>query len=143
VPERIRKVLDHLVSTYVVSDERKDIELNASPAESGADIEADQRDVERRENERANELFEPFRAGLQLAHRARSLGQETIALDDREPEQDRIADALIRFLVRYELASSTTEETEPRHYIYRIGVDWERLADVARAVDVDLDEALR
>ena len=143
MPERIRRVLDHIVANYVVSDEHKDIDLNAAPTESGADIDAEKRDAARREAERAGELADPFRAGLAQAFLAAEAGQAEIALDDRDPEQDRRADALIRFLVRYDLASSRTEETDPMHYVYHVAVDWDRLRGVARAAEVDLDAALR
>ena len=142
MPDRIRRVLDHIVAQYVVRDEQKDIDLNAPPTESGADIESDKRDAARREADRAGELADAFRRGLVLAHRARAAGQGEIALDDRDPAQDRMADALIRFLVSFDLAASRTEETEPLHYIYHVAVDWPRLTEVARAVEVDLDRAL-
>jgi hypothetical protein len=142
VPEQIRKVLDHIVAHYVVQDEQKDIDLNAAPTESGEAIESDKREAARREADRAAELADPFRQGLLLAHQARAAGRAEVALDDRDPEQDRVADALIRFLVAFDLAASRTEETEPRHYVYHVAVDWDRLGQVAREVDVDLDQAL-
>ncbi len=142
MPDRIRRVLDHIVAQYVVRDEQKDIDLNAPPSESGAAIESDKRDAARREADRAGDLADAFQRGLVLAPRARAAGHGEIALDDRDPAQDRMADALIRFLVSYDLAASRTEETEPLHYVYHVAVDWPRLTEVARAVDVDLDRAL-
>ncbi len=140
--EAIRKVLDHIVDHYAVRDEQKEIDLNAPPMESGADIESDKQQVARREEDRADDLAEAFHRGLLLAHRARAAGQEQILLDDRHPELDRVADAMIQFLVRYDLATSRSEETEPMHYIYAVAVDWDRLQTVARAVNVDLAQAL-
>ena len=140
--EAIRKVLDHIVDHYAVRDDQKEIDLNAPPMESGADIESDKQHVARREEDRADELADAFRQGLLLAHRARAAGQDQILLDDRIPAQDRLADALIQFLVRHDLATSRAEETEPMHYIYAVAVDWDRLQGVARAANVDLAQAL-
>jgi hypothetical protein len=53
-----------------------------------------------------------------------------------------MADAMIGFLVSFELAASRSEETEPMHYRYTVTVDWDRLRQVAADVGVDLDRAL-
>jgi hypothetical protein len=66
-----------------------------------------------------------------------------LVLDDRDPEQNQEADALIGFLVSHDLASSRAEETEPRHYRYYVAVDWDRLAAAASAAGIDLDQTLR
>lgn len=143
MPDRIRRVLDHIVTQYVVTDEQKDIDLNAPPTEPGDALESDKREAAKREVDRADDLAKAFHAGLVRAHEARARGREEIALDDREPDEDRMADALIRFLVSFGLAGSRTEETEPLHYVYHVAVDWERMEGVARATGVDLDGALR
>lgn len=141
--DRVQTVLDYIVNQYVVRDEQKEVDLHAAPSESGADIEADKKVAVRREADRADDLADSFRRGLVLAHQARANGQDELSLDDRDPEQNQLADALISFLVRYDLAASETEEIEPLHYRYLISVDWDRLGDVARAADVDLDRALQ
>ena len=143
MPDRIRKVLNHIVDHYVVRDEMKNIDLDAPSSESGAEIESDKREAARRQVDIAGDLADAFRDGLVLAYRERTAGRAELALDDRKPNEDRMADALIRFLVSYDLASSRSEETEPLHYVYHVAVDWDRLADVARAADVDLDHALQ
>ena len=140
--DEVRKLLDHIVARYVVQDELKNIDLDASAQEPGAAIEADKREAIRREEQRAHSLADAFARGLMLAHGGRSLGQDELVLDDRDPEQDRMADALIRFLVSHDLASSRTDETEPMHYTYYIAVDWDRLGEVAREAEVDLERAL-
>ena len=143
MPDRTRRLLDHIVAQYVVRDEQKDIDLNAPSTESGEELESEKREAAQREASRAGELADPFRQGLVLADRARAAGRAEIALDDRRPDEDRIADALIRFLVSFDLATSRTEESEPLHYVYHVAVDWDRLGEVARAAGVDLDQALR
>ncbi len=141
--DEVRKLLDYIVDHYVVRDEIKSIELDAPPREPGATIEADKKEAVRRETDRADDLASAFARGLHLAYGGRGLGQTELTLDDRDPDQDRMADALIRFLVSHDLAASRTEETEPLHYTYHVAIAWDRLAEVAHAADVDLERALR
>ena len=140
--ERLRTVLDFITVQYLVRDDLRGIDFDAESSESGEAIESEKREAIKRERERSAEIADAFRDGLALAYRARQAGQREIALDDRDPNEDAIADALIHALVRTDLAASTTEETTPLHYVYRIAVDWDRLGKVARKAGVDLDEAL-
>lgn len=142
MPERIQRLLDHIVRHYVVVDEQKDIDLNAAASESGGEIESEKVEAAQRELERAAALAEPFRLGLLAAFQGRRSGRGELALDDRVPSENAMADALIRFLVSYDLAESRTEETEPYHYIYHLRVDWDRLHKVARDAGLDLDGVL-
>ncbi|MBA3416235.1 MAG: hypothetical protein H0U10_13520, partial [Chloroflexia bacterium] len=75
MPDRIRGLLDAIVTQYAVVDEQKDIDLNAPPSEDGGDIESEKVDIAARERERAAALAEPFRAGLVAAWRARQAGR--------------------------------------------------------------------
>lgn len=140
--DRLRTVLDFITVQYLVRDDLRGIDFDAEPSETGDAIESDKREAIKRENERTGEIIDAFRDGLALAYRAHQAGQREIALDDRDPAEDAMADALIHALVRTDLAASTTEETAPRHYVYRIAVDWERLGTVARAAGVDFDETM-
>jgi hypothetical protein len=139
VADDLRKLLDHIVRRYVVPDELVGIDLEASASDRGEAIETDKRRAVRREIERADNLAGAFSRGLARAHARNG----DIVLDDRNPEENQEADALIGFLVSHDLASSRTEETEPMHYRYYVAVDWDRLGEVARAAGVDLDQALR
>jgi hypothetical protein len=91
---------------------------------------------------RADELADAFNQGLLAAYRANQAGDNELVLDDRDPEENRMADALIGFLVSFELATSRSEETDPMHYQYTITVDWDRLRAVAHNAGVDLNRAL-
>ncbi len=142
MPEQVRRLLDYIVSSYVVVDEQKDIDLNAPASESGAEIATEKTDVAERERARAGALAEPFRLGLLAAYRMRQAGQRELPLDDRVPDENAMADALIRFLVSFGLAESRTEETEPMHYVYHVSVDWDRLGAVAGRAGIDLDAVL-
>ena len=138
----VRKLLDYIVDHYVVRDEVKNIDLDAPPREPADVIEADKRDVVRREQDRADALADPFAHGLARARHRANIGGHELVLDDRKPEENRMADALIRFLVSHDLATSRTEETDPQQYTYYVQVDWERLGTIAGEAGIDMDRAL-
>ncbi|MGH2559080.1 MAG: hypothetical protein ACRDJH_08450 [Thermomicrobiales bacterium] len=140
--DEARKLLDHIVRRFVVPDELLDVDLVASASDLGDDIEADKRGRVRREQERADHLADAFAAGLARAYDLHRAGQAELSLDDRTPEENRIADALIGFLVSYHLASSRSEETEPNHYRYHVAVDWDRLRDSAMEAEIDFERAV-
>lgn len=139
----LRKLLNHIVLTYVVREELVGIDLEATASDRGADIESDKRRAIQRETHRANGLAQAFSRGLARAYQCHLARVDTLVLDDRDRSENEMADALIRFLVCHDLASSRSEETVPRHYRYHITVDWTRLAAVAREAGVDLAQALR
>lgn len=136
------RLLDHIVRQYLVRDEVRTIDLDASAAEPGEDIEAEKREAAQREVERSRELREPFQAGLRRAFALQARGQPDLVLDDRDPEQDQMATALVHALVRTNLAASHSEETEPQHYVYHLAIDWDALRQVAADAGVDLDREL-
>ncbi len=139
----LQRLLRFIVQHYTWREEVKDIELDASPLEQGSDIAASRRRVRREVEQRADLLSDAFRDGLKRASDARRAGGDAISLDDRVPEDNRIADAMMQFLVGTGLAHSTTRETEPLHYIYTVSIDWSRLNSVARDARVDLGAAMK
>jgi hypothetical protein len=142
VADEARKLLDYIVRRYVVPDEMIDVDLVASASDLGDDIEADKRERVRREQDRAKELGDAFADGLARAHALHRGGQAELPLDDRSSDENRIADALIEYLVSFQLAASRSEETEPNHYRYYVAVDWDRLGEVANDAGVDLNRAV-
>jgi len=142
VADEVRRLLDTIVQRWVVDNELRAVELDASAAESGQEIETDQQEAVRREVSRAGDLAPAFRDGLMRAWRQAKSGGKELTLDDRDPEENRIADALVRFLVSYDLASSRSTETDANHYIYAVAIDWFRLGDVARDAGIDLEHVL-
>lgn len=138
----VQKLLQHIGRQYIGRQEAIEVELDASAADSGEALIADKRRVLKQEEDRAEALAEPFRSGLKRADDARRAGGNAISLDDRKPEEDQQADALIHFLVRSQLASSTSRETAPHHYIYTISIDWDALNRVAREAKVNLPAVL-
>jgi hypothetical protein len=137
VADDLRKLLDHIVRTFVVRDELVAIDQDATASDAGAAIESDKRRARRRELDRAGDLADAFGKGIARANSG------LIVLDDRNPDENLIADALIHFLVRTDLATSRAVETEPNHYRYRILINWPKLESVAREAGVDLDHAVR
>ena len=143
VSDDLQRLLRYIVHHYTWREEVKDIELEASPLENGGDIAASRRRALRDVQQRADLLSDAFRDGLKRASDAQRAGGNAISLDDRVPEDNRIADAMIHFLVGTGLAHSTTRETDPLHYIYTVSVDWTRLNTVAREARVDLGAAIK
>jgi hypothetical protein len=142
VADAFADLLDLIVRDFAITDAQKDIDLNAPAEEPSSVIEADKRQIVTEAAERARELFPSFRTGLLLAFEAQGLGRHEIGLDDRDPEQNTIADALIAYLVRFDFAESRSEETEPGHYDYFISVNWDALYQLAESAGIDLPAAL-
>ena len=143
VADGLDQLLDYIARQYLVRDEVRTIDLDASAAEPGDLLETEKREAAAREIERVRELRGPFEAGLRWALESRAAGDANLALDDRVPEQDQMAEALIHALVRTNLATSHSRETDENHYIYMISVDWDALQSVATNAGVDLDGVLR
>lgn len=141
VADDISRLLRHIVRHYTGPQEAKEVERD-TPGISGVDLEEERERALKDEQERADQLKDAFRAGLHKARSASHAGGDAISLDDRDPEENRIADALVHFLVGPGMAVSKTRETAPLHYMYTIWIDWSRLEQVAREANVDLTEAL-
>jgi hypothetical protein len=142
VADEVRRVLDTIVQRWVVNNELRSVELDASAADSGQEIETDQQEAVRREVSRAHDLAPAFQEGLVLAWQRAKMGGNDLPLDDRDPNENRIADALVRFLVSYDLAASRSTRTDANHYIYSITIDWSRLRDIGHDAGVDIERVL-
>ena len=135
-------LLDAIVRDLVIVDAQKDIDLNTAPEVDGEAIAAQKAEIVTSSEARAAELDGAFRDGIVLAYEAQETGHPEISLDDRQAEQNAIADALITYLVRYDLGESRSEETDPGHYIYFVSVTWNALYQLAEANGIDLPAAL-
>jgi hypothetical protein len=142
VADPFAELLDTIVRDYVITDAQKDVDLNADADTSAENIEAQKKDIVADAHETARRLAPAFRTGLVLAFEAQGVGKPDIRLDDRDPQQNAIADALIMYLVRFDLADSRSEENEPGHYDYFVSVDWDPLYTLADAAGIDLPAAL-
>lgn len=140
MPDDLDRLLKYIVHHFTGREELKDVERDAS---SSDDVSAEQRRALRDEEQRADQLAPAFREGLTRAGAAHRAGGTAISLDDRDPLDNQIADAMVHFLVGPGMATSSTRETEPLHYIYTIAVDWKQLEMVAHRAGVDLDVATK
>jgi hypothetical protein len=131
-----------MIEREITRIDQKSVQLAAGARTPAETVDANQVIELDREHERATELGPAFAEGLRRASAARHAGQNDLALDDRHADENTIADALVQFLVRPHLATSHTEQTEPNHYIYRIAIDWSRLAQIATEAGIDLDAEL-
>ena len=138
----LERLLEHLVERDLGQQDQKAVQLVAGPREPGETITLDQQLALGRERQRATELGPAFAAGLRRAYAAHLAGQSQVALDDRQQDENAMADALVQFLVRSQLASSHAEQTEPNHYVYEIAIAWDQLAQVAAASGINLDAEL-
>jgi hypothetical protein len=68
--------------------------------------------------------------GLRLA---RATGGE-VALDSRDPAEDRLAGALISILVASDFATVRTEDLGDEQYRYYVAVDWAALDAMAERI---------
>lgn len=136
------ELLNTIVRDYVITDAQKDVDLNAGADTLAANIEAQKQDIVADAEQNARRLGPAFRTGLILAFEAQGVGKSDIKLDDRDPEQNAIADALIMYLVRFDLANSRSEENEPGHYDYFVSIDWDPLYRLADGAGIDLPAAL-
>jgi hypothetical protein len=136
------KLLRFIVQHYLARQHQVEIDLDASAADSGADIAEDKRRAVEVEDGRIDQLADAFEDGLQRAESARRVGGSAVSLDDRKAADNQQADALVNFLVRSKLATSHTRETDEHRYIYTIAIDWEALDRVARDARVNLANIL-
>jgi hypothetical protein len=132
------QLYQHIVQAFALKDELIDIDLNANASESGGDLSGAKQEALEREQAVSQQLEPYFRSGITKAQAA---GNGEIALSDQDPIQNKEADALIRYLVSFGLASSRSEETPPG-YTYYISVNWDKLRQVAAGANIDFDAAL-
>ncbi len=142
VADDLDKLLRHIARNYTGPQEAREVERDDPniPAEA---LKQERQRLLRTEERRAHELADAFRAGISQSHLASRAGGDAISLDDRDPEQNRIADALVHFLVGPGIATSRTRATGPQHYIYTIWIDWPQLRNVAREAGIDLNASIR
>jgi hypothetical protein len=136
----MRDLLTYIVEHYANEDNERRIDLDANAPQSGTDLEADKAAAADREWETAEDLGDAFERGLELAWERAREGENRVTLDDRDPEQDAMASALISYLVRFGLAESESHDLGEQHYAYDISVNWDRLRNVAADSGQRLDD---
>jgi hypothetical protein len=72
----------------------------------------------------------------------RSLARDELRFDPADPHDEEILDATIDLLVKERLASITSQEIEPGHYVYSLEPDWPairaRLSEAANQAPPDV-----
>ncbi len=138
----LERLLRAVIEREIVRVEQKNIQMTASAAAPAETVDANQAIELERERQRVSDLGPAFADGLRRAHAAQRSGAGELVLDDRRADENAIADALVQFLVRPQLATSHSEQTEPNHYLYHVTVDWPRLSQLASEAGLDLDAEL-
>ena len=142
MPNDVEKLMRHIVREYLAPQDAVNIDLDATASDGGDALAQDKERAERAEQYRAERLAEAFRDALRRADAAYRAGGSGISLDDRKDEENLQADALVHFLVRARLATSTARESDEGHYIYMISIDWDALERVAREARANLPSIL-
>jgi len=136
--DSLDQLYQHIVQAFALKDELIDIDLNAKASESGGDLSAAKQEALNREQAISSQLEPYFRSGIAKAQAA---GTSEIALSDQDPIENKEADALIRYLVSFGLASSRSQETPPG-YTYFVTINWDKLRQVATGANINFDAAL-
>ncbi|HEY8743044.1 MAG TPA: hypothetical protein VIU62_08100 [Chloroflexota bacterium] len=136
---RIRQLLDTIVNQYEVPLEEKAAELSNPASNQLGEHSPEELEREVGVRARAMDLEDPFELGLQAARRA---GSAPLRLNSADAIQNRIADAMIQFLVRPGLATVQSVELGADQFRYDLAVDWSALRRVATQAGINLEEAL-
>jgi hypothetical protein len=97
------------------------LEASAGPRRPMADVAEEEERLRTAELERARSSALDLENGLRLA---RSTAGGEVALDSRDPAEDRLAGALISILVAADYATARTEDLGDEQYRYFVAVDW-------------------
>ena len=131
--EPFASLAEAIVWCSKVPAETRVLEASAGARRPMADVAEDEERLRTTELERARASALDLENGLRLA---RSTGGRELALDSRDPAEDRLAGALISILVAGDFATARTEELGNEQYRYYVTVDWPWLDE--RAVRVGL-----
>lgn len=131
---------------YIVRNRQFRLDRTVTELETRADqrpaVVSDPASVREGELSQARRYDAAFARGLRAAWAAQSAGTGALLLDDRTAGENETAEALIRYLVRPDLATVETSDVAPGHYRYRVQVDWPAVEAVATRAGVDLRREL-
>ena len=126
-PDRGRPVaslLDAVVWFFKLRAERTLVEADATARRPMDQVLEEEQRLANEALDRAREDLPAFEVGLR---EARAAGGREVTFDSRDPDQDRVAGALIGYLVATDFATARTEELPGDQYRYHIAVDLPRL----------------
>ena len=136
---RIQQLLETIVNQYEVPMEEKAAELGNPAAHQMGVGSPDETEREVGARARALDLGDSFELGLRAAARA---GAAPLRLNSAVAIQNRMADAMIQFLVRPGLATVQSADTGGDQFRYDVSVDWPALRRVAAQAGINLEETL-
>jgi hypothetical protein len=126
--EPFASLAEAIVWCSKVPAETRVLEATAGARRPMADVAEDEERLRTTELERARDSALDLENGLRLA---RSTGGGELALDSRDPAEDRLAGALISILVAGDFATARTEDLGNEQYRYYVTVDWPWLDEMA------------
>ena len=104
------------------------IEMDSTGLRGMADIKKDERAVGKELERRADAERATFREMLEDADRRSGARPIEVSYDSADPDQERRADLVARYLVSLGYAEMRTEEEHAARPRYRVRFRWERLA---------------
>jgi hypothetical protein len=130
----LRALLLYIVDNTLKETDSEVAQINATAVQDVPREVQERDDDQRRDAER---LSPAFATGLRMATAG------PVVVEDTDSEGNAIAEAFARYLVTPGLATSESEAIAGGHFRYRFDVDWQRLREIAKQANVDLDGALR
>jgi hypothetical protein len=134
-------LLNFIIHNRLATMEEKQSEFASRAIDPGEQVAEMTSHNVQTEEEAAGRLVPGCGGGLRAAGAQRAQGG-ALVLDDADPQQNAMADALIRFLVKPLLATVDTEEVAAGHFRYHVTPDWAGLERTATLAGVDLNAAL-
>lgn len=132
--EELEKLLYYIIDHPITQVESREAQLDAPATQ---DVRAEIAAQVKAQREHAGRLAPYFAQGLRRAARG------PLVVDDTNPEDNLVADALARFLVIPDLATSQSTALSESSYRYTFEVNWPLLRQIAQRAGIDLDAALR
>ena len=130
----LASLLDALTRDRIEA-ETAEAERQATSRRSMAELQEDRERAARDELAEARRELDTFRAAIEDARaRGGADGQAEVPYHTSNPDEDRMADVLIQYLVRPGYAEVRTDEPASGTYIYSVRVYWDRLRDLAQAI---------
>jgi hypothetical protein len=112
--------------------EAAQVEMHAPARRDMADVKAEEHQLAEEEAAAARRRAEAFRSAvIDARRRSAPDGAGEAGYDSGNPEENAMADLLIRYLVRTDYAEVRTEDVAPGRHRYYIRVDWPRLRNLA------------
>lgn len=128
------RLLMYIVEHDLLKSDTRESEMEATATR---DVEAEIAGVAQDRRDDAEKLAPYFADGLKKA----MANAGRVVVDDTTPEGNNIADAIARFLVTTNLATSESSELSDGHYRYTFDVDLARVSEIAGRAGANIQGA--